>query len=206
MNKELLTRLSQTISYALHPLIVPTWAVLLLLFGHTIMSGISLQVKGFFVAIVLLNTMIIPALCIALLRSLKLIPDWSLNEPKHRIIPMLVVAVGYISCAVMLSKLIMAFLIRRFVFAALGCVLLTLIVTPFWKISLHMTAAGGLLAMLFILNFSGFGQFPYTLLMFIVLAGALGSARLWLGSHNLAQVAAGFGGGFLISSVTILFA
>ena len=96
------------------------------------------------------------------------------------------------------------FLIRRFLFAALGCVLLTLIVTPFWKISLHMTAAGGLLAMLFILNFSGFGQFPYTLLMFILLIGALGSARLWLGSHNLGQVMAGFGGGFLIASATIL--
>lgn len=202
----MLTRLSQTISYALHPLIVPTWAVLLLLFGHTIMSGISLQIKGFFVVIVLLNTLIIPILCIGLLRSLKLIPDWSLNEPKHRIIPMLIVALGYISCAFMLSNLMMAFLIRRFVFAALGCVLLTLIVTPFWKISLHMTAAGGLLAILFILNFSGFGQFAYTLLIFMVLIGALGSARLWLGSHNLAQVAAGFTGGFLIASATILFA
>ena len=109
MNKALLTRLSQTISYALHPLIVPTWAVLLLLFGHTIMSGVSLQIKGFFLAIVLLNTLIIPTLCIGLLRTLKVIPDWSLNEPKHRIIPMLIVALGYISCAFMLSHLMLAF-------------------------------------------------------------------------------------------------
>ncbi len=205
MKTEWLTRLSKTISFALHPLLVPTWAVLLLLFGHTIMNGISMRSKAFFVAIVVLNTWIIPALCIGLLRSLRLIPDLSLDEPKHRMIPMVIVILGYISCAFMLSDLMMAFLIRRFLFAAIGCVLFTLVITPFWKISLHMTATGGLLAMLFILNLSGFGQFAYTLLTFIVLAGTLGSARLWLGHHNLWQVTAGFTGGFLIASAAILF-
>lgn len=205
MKQELLTRLSKTISYALHPLVVPTLAVLLLLFGHTVMSGISVRAKGFFVAIVILNTLVIPALSIALLRSLRLIPDLSLSEPRHRIIPMLIVALSYVACAFMLSDLMMAFLIRRFLFAALGCVLLVILVTPFWKISLHMTAAGGLLAMLFLVNLSGFGQFAYTLLAFVLLAGLLGSARLWLGSHNIWQVTAGVGGGFLIASLAILF-
>lgn len=68
-----------------------------------------------------------------------------------------------------------------------------------------MTAAGGLLAMLFLVNLSGFGQFAYTLLAFVLLAGLLGSARLWLGSHNIWQVTAGVGGGFLIASLAILF-
>lgn len=205
MGKEWLTRLSKTISFVLHPLIVPTWAVSLLLFGHTVMSGITMRSKGFFLAIVLLNTWIIPALSIGLLRSLKLIPSLKLDEPRHRILPMIIVALSYVSCAFMLSDLMMAFLIRRFLFAAMGCVLFTLIITPFWKISLHMTAAGGLVAMLFILNLSGFGQLSYTLLAFILLTGALGSARLWLGYHNLWQVTAGFIGGFLIASTTILF-
>lgn len=105
----------------------------------------------------------------------------------------------------MLSDVMMAFLIRRFLFAAMGCVVLTLIITPFWKISLHMTSIGGLLALLTALNASGLGQFPYTLVLFILLAGLLGSARLWLGSHNLAQIAAGLAGGYTIALLLILF-
>lgn len=203
--QEWLTHLSRTISFALHPLIVPTLAVIFMLFGHTVMSGISLGAKWFFVGIVALNTLVFPMLGVGLLRSLRVIPDLSLSEPRHRMIPMIIVALSYVSCAVMFSDVMMAFLIRRFLFAALGCVLLCMIVTPFWKISLHMTSIGGLLAMLFLINLSGFGQFAGLLLLFILLAGLLGSARLWLGYHNIWQVAAGVCGGFLITSGAILF-
>lgn len=201
----LLTRLSKTISYALHPLVIPTIAVILLLSGGTLLGGLPLRSKGFLVGIVLLTTLVIPALSIALLRTLRLIPDLQLNEPRYRILPLLIVAVGYVACSLMFSQLAIAFLIRRFLLAALGCILLALAVTPFWKISLHMIAMGGLLAVLSLINFSNFGHLPYTLLVFIVLAGLLGSARLWLGSHNLLQVAAGVFGGFLVAALTVLY-
>ena len=140
-----------------------------------------------------------------MLRAFRLIPDLRLSEPRQRLIPILIVLLSYVSCLMMLSDVMMAFLIRRFLFAAMGCVVLTLIITPFWKISLHMTSIGGLLALLTALNASGLGQFPYTLVLFILLAGLLGSARLWLGSHNLAQIAAGLAGGYTIALLLILF-
>ena len=180
-----LTRLSQAISLLLHPLTIPLWAGILMLFGNTLMATMPL--------------------CIGLLRAFRLIPDLRLSEPRQRLIPILIVLLSYVSCLMMLSDVMMAFLIRRFLFAAMGCVVLTLIVTPFWKISLHMTSIGGLLALLTALNASGLGQFPYTLVLFILLAGLLGSARLWLGSHNLAQIAAGLAGGYTIALLLILF-
>ena len=186
-----LTRLSQAISLLLHPLTIPLWAGILMLFGNTLMATMPLSIKWFFLAVLALNTLVAPALCIGLLRAFRLIPDLRLSEPRQRLIPILIVLLSYVSCLMMLSDVMMAFLIRRFLFAAMGCVVLTLIVTPFWKISLHMTSIGGLLALLTALNASGLGQFPYTLVLFILLAGLLGSARLWLGSHNLAQIAAG---------------
>ena len=161
--------------------------------------------KWFFLAVLALNTLVAPALCIGLLRAFRLIPDLRLSEPRQRLIPILIVLLSYVSCLMMLSDVMMAFLIRRFLFAAMGCVVLTLIVTPFWKISLHMTSIGGLLALLTALNASGLGQFPYTLVLFILLAGLLGSARLWLGSHNLAQIAAGLAGGYTTALLLILF-
>lgn len=200
-----LTRLSQAISLLLHPLTIPLWAGILMLFGNTLMATMPLSIKWFFLAVLALNTLVAPALCIGLLRAFRLIPDLRLSEPRQRLIPILIVLLSYVSCLMMLSDVMMAFLIRRFLFAAMGCVVLTLIVTPFWKISLHMTSIGGLLALLTALNASGLGQFPYTLVLFILLAGLLGSARLWLGSHNLAQIAAGLAGGYTIALLLILF-
>ena len=158
-----LTRLSQAISLLLHPLTIPLWAGILMLFGNTLMATMPLSIKWFFLAVLALNTLVAPALCIGLLRAFRLIPDLRLSEPRQRLIPILIVLLSYVSCLMMLSDVMMAFLIRRFLFAAMGCVVLTLIVTPFWKISLHMTSIGGLLALLTAQNASGLGQFPYTL-------------------------------------------
>ena len=166
-----LTRLSQAISLLLHPLTIPLWAGILMLFGNTLMATMPLSIKWFFLAVLALNTLVAPALCIGLLRA-------------FRLIPILIVLLSYVSCLMMLSDVMMAFLIRRFLFAAMGCVVLTLIVTPFWKISLHMTSIGGLLALLTALNASGLGQFPYTLVLFILLAGAPGSGSGATTSHK----------------------
>ena len=118
---------------------------------------------------------------------------------------MLIVLLGYISCLMMLSDVMTAFLIRRFLVAAIGCALIGLIITPFWKISLHMISMGGLLALLCALQTAGLGQLYPLLLIFILLTGLLGSARLWFGSHNLAQVAAGFVTGFTVALLLIIF-
>lgn len=78
-------------------------------------------------------------------------------------------------------------------FFALALFLLILaIVTKFWKISLHMAAIGGLLVI-----FYAFSFYENFFLLVILLAGALGSARLQLGAHNSLQVYAGFSLGVL---------
>lgn len=198
-------RFSQALSYILHPLMIPTLVIVILLYGNTVMTVIPNTAKLVFLGIVAINTLVIPALFLGLLHTLKYLPDLNLDKPRDRIVPMIIVSVCYLVCSYMLSKIMLAYLIKRFLFAALFCLLFNFIVNFFWKISLHMTAMGGLVAMLVVFNFSGFATLPYTLMAFILLAGALGSARMYLGHHNLAQVAAGFAGGFLITGTVFLF-
>ena len=116
-----------------------------------------------------------------------------------------IVAVCYLMCIVAMSNMLFAFLITRFLIAALCCVAFAFFVNLYWKISLHMTAAGGLLGMLAVVCYAGLANLQQALVGCLLLAGLLGSARLRLGSHNLAQVAAGAGGGAGISVVVILF-
>ncbi len=201
----ILTRIGKAVSLLLHPLIIPLWASLLILFGNTLISSMPLGIKWFLLSVLTLNTLVAPAFCIGLLRIFRFIPDLKLSEPRQRLIPILIVLLGYVSCLAMLSDVAIAFLIRRFIFAAVGCAVLTLIITPFWKISLHMTSIGGLLALLTILNSSGLGHLPYMLALTVLLAGPLSSARILLGGHNFAQIIAGIVGGYAITYLVIKF-
>ena len=198
-------RLSRGISALMHPFVIPTWAVLLMLYGPTVMVNMPPRVKFFLLGIVALNTLLLPAFSIGVLRWFRVIPDWSLQDQKTRMLPMGIVAVCYLMCIVAMSNMLFAFLITRFLIAALCCVAFAFFVNLYWKISLHMTAAGGLLGMLAVVCYAGLANLRQALVGCLLLAGLLGSARLRLGSHNLAQVAAGAGGGAVISVVVILF-
>ena len=198
-------RLSRGISALMHPFVIPTWAVLLMLYGPTVMVNMPPRVKFFLLGIVALNTLLLPAFSIGVLRWFRVIPDWSLQDQKTRMLPMGIVAVCYLMCIVAMSNMLFAFLITRFLIAALCCVAFAFFVNLYWKISLHMTAAGGLLGMLAVVCYAGLANLQQALVGCLLLAGLLGSARLRLGSHNLAQVAAGAGGGAVISVVAVPF-
>lgn len=201
-----LTKASQALSFALHPLVLPTLGVMLLVFGDSILSSIPPSIKWFFVGAVFMNTFVIPSFSVGLLHTFKIIPDLSLSNPKYRLIVMAVIGVSYAMCLMMLSNLIVAFMIKRFIYAALATLIATAVVTYFWKVSLHMAAMGSMLSMILILNVSGFSQSYSFTLLFILLCGLLASARLCLGRHNWLQIAAGFFCGFTISALTLLFA
>ncbi len=205
MNSETLTKLSKVISYILHPFLLPSFMAVILLFGHTVMAVIPINIKLYFVAMTFLITLIIPALIISLMNTLHIIPNLSLNEREHRVIPLILAGICYTICYMIFKQVGLAFLLNKILLTALMCIGIAFIVNMFWKISLHMTAIGGMTGILTILNFSGFATVPYILLIFIILSGLLGSARLYLGSHNILQIGTGFLAGFTVSIITMLF-
>ena len=156
-------RLSRGISALMHPFVIPTWAVLLMLYGPTVMVNMPPRVKFFLLGIVALNTLLLPAFSIGVLRWFRVIPDWSLQDQKTRMLPMGIVAVCYLMCIVAMSNMLFAFLITRFLIAALCCVAFAFFVNLYWKISLHMTAAGGLLGMLAVVCYAGLANLQQAL-------------------------------------------
>ena len=148
-------RLSRAISYALHPLIVPTIAALLLLFGPTVMSNLPAEARWFIAAVILLNTLILPAFSLAVMKLFGGLSDLRLQNQRQRMLPMGIVAVCYMLCILSFRQMTVAFLVDRFLIAALCCVVIAFVVNLYWKISLHMTAAGGLLGMMIVMNYTG---------------------------------------------------
>ena len=82
----------------------------------------------------------------------------------------------------------------------------TYLVSLFWKISAHGVGLGGLLGLLALLNHllpeSGL---LYLIILFVLVAGAVLSARLALNEHTPAQVYAGLLTGLVIGGSLMLF-
>lgn len=193
------TRLAHGLSWALHPFLLPLYLVAALLL-FTPFGLYPARVKFYLVWVVVLYALVIPALALGVLRSLGRI-----DERRERLLPLAVGAVCFLLCALTLAKIPSAAFLRKCMVAAGCCEAFCLAVSFYWKISLHLTAAGAAVAVLAVMNFIGVGNMLLPLAGAVLCAGALASARLYLGCHNGMQVLAGFAGGFVVATLAVLF-
>lgn len=199
------TRLSRALSWLLHPFVVPLYVIVFMLLTDGFLSRLPDSVKNYLAWVVVLYAAIVPMLSIAFMRGLGLLKNFGLHSQRSRLLPLLVGAISYLLCAITLSDVAVATVVRKFVLAAACCEVLALIVTPFWKISLHLICMGGVTAMFTLLSVAGAGQHFWALVATILLSGALASARLHLGAHKPSQVAAGYFGGFVVAMLAIIY-
>lgn len=199
------TRLSRALSWLLHPFVVPLYVLGFMLLTDGFLSRLPASIKSYLAWIVVLYAAIVPMLSIAFMRGLGLLKNFGLHSQRSRLLPLLVGAISYVLCAITLSDVAVATIIRKFVLAAACCEVLALIVTPFWKISLHLICMGGVTAVFTLLSVAGAGQHFWALVATIMLSGALASARLHLGAHNPSQIAVGYFGGLVVAMLAMIY-
>ncbi len=199
------TRLSRALSWLLHPFVVPLYVLGFMLLTDGFLSRLPASIKSYLAWIVVLYAAIVPMLSIAFMRGLGLLKNFGLHSQRSRLLPLLVGAISYVLCAITLSDVAVATIIRKFVLAAACCEVLALVVTPFWKISLHLICMGGVTAVFTLLSVAGAGQHFWALVATILLSGALASARLHLGAHNPSQIAVGYFGGLVVAMLAIIY-
>lgn len=199
------TRLSRALSWLLHPFVVPLYVLGFMLLTDGFLLRLPASIKSYLAWIVVLYAAIVPMLSIAFMRGLGLLKNFGLHSQRSRLLPLLVGAISYVLCAITLSDVAVATIIRKFVLAAACCEVLALIVTPFWKISLHLICMGGVTAVFTLLSVAGAGQHFWALVATILLSGALASARLHLGAHNPSQIAVGYFGGLVVAMLAMIY-
>lgn len=196
-------KLSHGISWVLHPFLLPLYLMAVLM-TLTVFARYPVDVKLYLFWVVVLYTLVIPALVLGVLRSVGRISDYRIDDRRERMLPLLVGTVCYLLCALTIAKIPSAIFLRKFMLAAACCEAMCLGVSLYWKISLHLTAMGAAVALLVVMNFAGVGNMLLPLMVTILCAGALASARLYLGCHNGWQIAAGFFGGFFVATLAVL--
>ena len=204
MDSKYYTSLARALSMALHPLVLPLYLVAML-FTQTTFSLFPTGVKWYLGGSVLLYGSIVPMLAVLLLYKIGWLKDLHIHHRRDRLLPLLIGAIAYMLCALVIAKVPQAAFLRKFMLAAALCELFCLVLSTEWKVSLHLTAMGAAVALLVVMNSLGLTQLFGWLIGTVLAAGLLASARLYLGYHNPRQVLVGFLGGFLLTHIALFW-
>jgi membrane-associated phospholipid phosphatase len=197
-------RLARIISIVFHPVVIPTLGMLLLLNSGFYFSMLSWEAKRFILLVVFFTTSILPMLTVSIL-ALNQRFDINMNKSTDRIIPALSASVFYYIGFVLLGRVSIFPVLKLFMLASVLVIIVILIVSFKWKISVHMAAMGSLAGTFFALSFRKGINPMYALLIIILVSGLVGTARLALKKHDIWQIVAGFGLGFLILYGVVYF-
>ena len=196
--------LEKIVSILFHPVFVPTITVFLVV---KIYSNIIILENQ--AGIILIGTcvfsLILPLLSVFILLLTKKIDSLEMPKKEERFLPILFASIWMILGFYFMKEIFSyAPIMKSIYLGAIYVMLIALLITKKWKISLHMLAIGGATGVLIMLEFL-FGQNLMLLLITILISGILGFSRLSLKAHSLNQIYAGFIVGNIVMSLSILY-
>lgn len=191
---------ARVFSTVFSPLLVPTYGIILA-FSLTVLCLLPASTRWGVSAVVFVATCIIPLASILSLWKLKFISEPNLNNRTERTIPYIITGLCYLASGIYLWRLHAPSWLYAFMFGGAIAVGVCIIVNHWWKISAHMAASAGLLAMLMRMLSDGVSVSPWGMCVWItaicLMVGCVGTSRLILERHSPLQVAAGTMVGFL---------
>ena len=178
---------------------------LTVLFVFSYLSMFSWNYKIQVLLLTYLFTILLPTLLIHLYRRYQ---GWSLIElgyRERRMVPYVISILCYFLCIYLMDMMHIPHFMGTILSAALFIQVACALINVWWKISTHTAAIGGVAGGLFVFaEFFGFNPVWWLSLTFIV-AGILGTSRMILRQHSLAQVITGFFVGIVCAIIGILY-
>ena len=196
--------LAVSASVLFHPMLMPLYGIFLIFHSGTHISFIPLEYRRMIYTIFFASSCALPLTILVLLRQLNLIRSFRLESSRERILPVFFTGLFYFIGYMILKKLNLPGFIYQFILGSLIAIYLSLVITFWWKISLHMIGIGGITGAIIALSLKMGLGISAALIGLIFISGFLGASRLYLNAHNPLQVFAGFFIG-LITVFTIPF-
>lgn len=185
------------LSWVFVPLLMPIYGMIIA-FKYSLLSFMPMGSKMVFTLIAFCFTVAIPMLLVVLMKRLGMIQDIGLNGRKERFIPYLITIISMAGTGIFMWYKGAPMWLNMFFIAGGVAGLVNMVINFRWKISAHAAGIAGVVAL--ILRISGLSYHhpgvDTLLIISIVIAGLLGSARIWQGRHTMWQVLAGYAVGF----------
>lgn len=199
------TRVANIISYIFHPLLIPTY-VLILFFNMSIYYSyvIPEYSKIRIIGLVFITTFLFPLIINLIFLKHRLIPSLQMKMREDRVLPFIVTAVFYYMTYHIIKQLYLPDFYNLYLLGATLLVLIALIINFFCKISLHMLAIGGMTGIFLGLSLKLMLGIPYIIISIIFVSGLIGFARLKLKQHKASEVYSGYFVGLTILLVLFL--
>ncbi len=189
---------SRVISFLLHPLLMPTYG-LLILFTQVqtyFVYALPEQSRLFVLAMVFINTFVIPGLFMLYLYRKGKISDIQVSKREERFLPLVLTTILFMSTYYLLKSIGLNKVILLMMIAAISAIIVAFIINIWWKISMHLVGVGGLAGVFYALSYIFQLDITVTITVLFLLAGIVAFSRIQLKQHTLGQVTAGFALGF----------
>ncbi len=199
-------KVARILSFVFHPLLMPTYGVLLFLYLQA-MTGIVMPYKAglLLIVFIFLMTFAIPLSLSLLMLRIKLVNSLEMHTRNERIIPLFITAILFYITYYSLKKTSLFIDLQLFILGSTVLILITICINYFTKISIHMIGIGGVAGALLALSLSHNIVIIHFLIFVIFVAGLLGFSRLKLDAHKEFQIYLGFLTGVIIMALMFLF-
>ena len=190
------TTLAKFFSVIFHPLLIPAWAYLALVWqGNLLLLRVPFNLVWTLGGLIFLTTFLLPTAIILLMLCFKMISSLSMPLRSERIGPLVVTAIFFYMTYYLLKQLQIAPVIYLYMLGATLLAVISAAVTLWWKISLHSMGVGALVGAFAGLALLSPANYSFLLIVSLLMAGITASSRLLLSAHKPAEIYAGFATG-----------
>lgn len=196
--------LSLLISFLFHPLLMATAGVAFILYTGSITSQLPSQARNMIILLTATGTFLLPAITIPLFMIRGKLTSIMLGERRERYFPLAMTLIFYIFTFFLFLKLPVYRQIHSFMLGSTLTVTIVLLATLRFKMSAHLAGLGGICALFFIVSFMTHTNLMIWFTAALLASGLTGTARMYLGEHNLFEVLSGFTTGFLCIGVCLM--
>ncbi|MBO5877966.1 MAG: hypothetical protein J6Q29_00685 [Alistipes sp.] len=197
--------IAKILSNLLHPFLIPIYVEALLLFSGSIYTLYPMRLKVYLIWAVGLYSAVLPLLTMALLKRIQRLRGREIQRRHKMTIMMFVCAVCYLLFAITMMRAPSLIIFRKMASSALLCTMFCIILSRFTRSSSHLTAMGAAVAFFVMLNIAGEQAVFWILQWTLLAAGLSASIRLYLGRNRSLQLLVSFVGGFLLTTLSMLY-
>ena len=185
--------LSRSIAFVFHPLFMPLYAALIVMYFITYFEfAINPWIKGFLLIVITLN-ILAPAISMGTMVRKKVISDIQVIHRRERFIPLMLICVYYTVSYILLRYKLQSVYIPDEMYSMLLGVILSILaailITSRVKVSIHAIGVSGVLGTLVALGGSYHFDINFSELFWvnvlILILGLVGYSRISTGHHTL---------------------
>lgn len=198
-NKWLL-KVARVISVLFHPLFMPLYGLMIIYSSPTLLAYLPFNVKRVIFVLVTANNVILPLSVAAILYARGAIKTFDARDRNERVILLTFGMVMYSISAVLLMRIPVPVLFRAYFISIAILTMVSLIITSFYRISLHAAGIGGLVSLVSFMIVHYEIMSVWQLLTIILLGGIVMTSRLYLKDHTPGEVWSGLAAGAAVMS------